>query len=154
MLGFTVDPTHHKHMRDPGAAAAGHGRLRTKADEQKLMELLKLVGIEYLVERWEAEAVGSGSGWDFVTQWEDVLSLGEQQRMGMARLFYHAPRFGVLDECTSAVSVEVEERLYEAAVSMGISCLTFSQRLALDQFHSQELKLGAANPNGWAREDL
>ena len=58
------------------------------------------------------------------------------------------------DECTSAVSVEVEEKLYETAAERGISCMTFSQRLALDQFHSQELKLGAATANGWSRNDL
>ena len=116
---------------------------------------------------------------------EDVLSLGEQQRMGMARLFYHNPKFGVLDECTSAVSVDVETQLYEAAAKRGISCLSalpptscvsaifyfaptyidgvgggavvasaFSQRLALDQFHAQELKLGESTPDGWTSNDL
>ena len=32
--------------------------------------------------------------------------------MGMARLFFQNPRFGVLDECTNATSVDIEEHLY------------------------------------------
>ena len=49
--------------------------------------------IDYLVER--------EGGWDSKVVWEDTLSLGEQQRLGMARLFYNKPKYGVLDECTS-----------------------------------------------------
>lgn len=41
---------------------------------------------------------------------------GEQQRMGMARLFFQNPKFGVLDECTNATSVDVEEHLYRHAL--------------------------------------
>ena len=81
-------------------------------------------------------------GWDAAVTWEDVLSLGEQQRMGIARLLYHGPKFGLLDECTSAVSVDAEEQLYKAAIDLGITCVTVSQRLTLPEFHAQERSHG------------
>ncbi len=49
---------------------------------------------------------------------------GEQQRLGMARLFFHCPRFGVLDECTNATSVDVEELLYQHAATLGITLVS------------------------------
>lgn len=56
-----------------------------------------MVDLEYLVER--------EGGLEAVVDWGSQLSLGEQQRLGMARLFYHKPRFAILDECTSGVTV-------------------------------------------------
>ena len=38
--------------------------------------------------------------------------------------------------------MDVEEKLYTAANERGIACITISQRLALTQFHTQELRLG------------
>ena len=82
-------------------------------------------------------------------RWEDVLSLGEQQRMGIARMLYHKPRFAVLDECTSAVSVDAEEELYRAAMTSGTTCLTVSQRMTLPKFHQHEIKVGVNEASGW-----
>lgn len=119
---------------------------RTPEVESKLLALLELVRVAYLVER----DYNGTSGWDAVQRWEDVLSLGEQQRIGCARLFYHCPQFAVLDECTSAVSIDVEEALYKAAHERKITSITISQRLALEEFHANELRLGdAQGKDGW-----
>lgn len=101
--------------------------------DTRLKAILENVKLLYLLER-------EGS-WDTNQNWEDILSLGEQQRLGMARLFFHKPKFGILDECTNATSVDVEEHLYRLAHEMGITVVTSSQRPALIPFHSRELRL-------------
>ncbi|XP_019415077.1 PREDICTED: ABC transporter D family member 1 [Lupinus angustifolius] len=102
--------------------------------DMHLQVILENVRLNYLLERDER-------GWDANTNWEDILSLGEQQRLGMARLFFHEPKFGILDECTNATSVDVEEHLYGVAKDMGITFVTSSQRPALIPYHSLELRL-------------
>jgi ABC-type uncharacterized transport system fused permease/ATPase subunit len=79
--------------------------------------------------------------------WGDELSLGEQQRLGMARLFYHRPLFAILDECTSAVTTDMEERFCAQVRAMGTSCVTISHRPALVAFHDTVLSLDGEG--GW-----
>lgn len=83
---------------------------------------------EYVMHRWLSS--------DWLS-----FAAGEQQRLGMARLFFHKPRFGVLDECTNATSVDVEEHLYQYAAQLGITLVTITQRLALVKYHDAELRL-------------
>ncbi len=73
--------------------------------------------------------------------------------MGMARLFFHKPRFGILDECTNATSVDVEESLYQHATSLGITLITISQRTALVKYHEHELRL-LDGQGGWELRKL
>lgn len=100
--------------------------------DDSLMALLGKVNLEYLV--------GREGGWDAVRDWADVLSGGEKQRVAMSRLFYHRPQFAILDECTSAVSIDVEGQMYRFARELGITLFTVSHRPSLVQFHEYLLR--------------
>eukprot|EP00808_Paulinella_micropora_P006840 g641.t1 len=113
-----------------------------RLSDQRLRLLLRMVELEYLLDMQAEE----------VTNWEDKLSLGETQRLAMARLFWHKPKYAILDECTSAVSLQMEARLFTTCRRMGITLITISHRPALQEYHNRMLILDGNG--GWSLEDL
>jgi ATP-binding cassette subfamily D (ALD) protein 3 len=101
----------------------------TDADLLKIMEEVDLA---YLCTR---------EGWEAVKEWVDILSGGEKQRLSMARIYYKKPKFAILDECTSAVSTDIEEHLYRRCQEIGTTLITVSHRMQLMKYHQYFLKL-------------
>jgi ABC-type uncharacterized transport system fused permease/ATPase subunit len=58
---------------------------------------------------------------DTVNNWDDLLSLGEQQRVSLIRLVLHKPSLAILDECTSAIDETQQESFYRLLRSMKIA---------------------------------
>jgi ATP-binding cassette, subfamily D (ALD), peroxisomal long-chain fatty acid import protein len=101
--------------------------------DNDLLGILKLLSLESLVTLYP-------EGWDAEAEWRDVLSGGLQQRVAMARLFYHRPRYAILDECTSSVTLETEKVMYDNAKALGITLMTVSHRRSLWKYHSHILQ--------------
>ncbi|XP_012940917.1 ATP-binding cassette sub-family D member 3 [Aplysia californica] len=108
-------------------------QLKKGVKDKELQEILSKVQLGHILDR--------EGGWDSVQDWMDVLSGGEKQRIAMARLFYHKPQFAILDECTSAVSVDVEGFMYQHSREVGITLFTVSHRKSLWKHHEYYLKM-------------
>ena len=63
--------------------------------------MLTAVGLPQLASRLDEEA-----------HWNRMLSLGEQQRLGLARALLHAPQYLFLDEATASLDEPSEAALY------------------------------------------
>ncbi|KAG9231892.1 ABC transporter transmembrane region 2-domain-containing protein [Amylocarpus encephaloides] len=122
-------------LRDQVIYPDGEIEMRDKNRRDiELKHILEEARLGYLPDR--------EGGWDTRKEWKDVLSGGEKQRMAIARLLYHEPRYAFIDEGTSAVSSDVEGLLYERCKEKGITLITISTRASLKRYHTFNLTLG------------
>lgn len=101
--------------------------------DHDLLDILRILDLDHLIDSFP-------EGWDAEAEWRDVLSGGLQQRVAMARLFYNRPKYAILDECTSSVTLEMEKVMYEHAKALGITLMTVSHRRSLWKYHSKILQ--------------
>lgn len=108
--------------------------LRAHVGDAEIYKCLELAHLNAVVDRLP-------NGLDTPLRWGDgVLSVGEMQRLALARVFYHSPMFAIMDECSSAIDVDVEAALMRACSERHITLLTIAHRRTLWSFHSHVLR--------------
>jgi len=83
------------------AAAIAYPALPDAFPRDRVTEVLGTVGLGGLADRLDEEA-----------HWGRMLSLGEQQRLAIARAILHAPDYLFLDEATASLDEPSETALY------------------------------------------
>merc|ERR1712060_651403 len=89
-----------------------------------------------------------------VRDWLVDLSPGQQQKMAFARLFYHKPSFVVLDECTNAMSADVEQKLYEHCSRLNLAIFSISHNTRMKNLHDFELHYHGDSEGSWTWSNL
>ncbi len=105
----------------------------SEVDDNELLRMLEFVNLPDLADRF--------GGLEAVLNWEKVLSIGEQQRLAIARVLVAKPRFAMLDEATSALDIGNEERLYKHLSETSTTLISVSHRSTLLKYHHQVLEL-------------
>ncbi|WP_082525153.1 ABC transporter ATP-binding protein/permease [Pseudorhodoferax sp. Leaf274] len=80
-------------------------------------------------------------GLDADRPWDKLLSMGEQQRLALARVLVHRPAVVVLDEATSALDAENESAIYARLRRSGACLISVAHRDAVRKFHTHHLEL-------------
>ncbi|MFZ4763587.1 MAG: ABC transporter ATP-binding protein/permease [Roseimicrobium sp.] len=88
-----------------------------KIGDAAILDALKLMDLEDMVER--------AGGLDEPQDWTEMLSLGAQQLLVVARLLISGERFAVLDRIATALNPDEMQRVIAALRSRGQSVLTF-----------------------------
>jgi len=75
--------------------------------------------------------------------WNRILSLGEQQRLGLARALLHGPQYLFLDEATASLDEASEARLYRLLAEKlpTTTVVSIGHRSTLEAFHQRHLML-------------
>jgi vitamin B12/bleomycin/antimicrobial peptide transport system ATP-binding/permease protein len=101
--------------------------------DRELKKVLQQVNLENLLTRVDS--------FDTEAPWENILSLGEQQRLAFARLLVTHPSFTILDEATSALDLKNEGNLYQQLQETKTTFISVGHRESLFKYHKWVLEL-------------
>ena len=101
--------------------------------DRELEHILQQVNLQHLLTRVD--------GFDTEVPWENILSLGEEQRLTFARLLITHPSFTILDEATSALDLDNEGNLYQQLQSTKTTFISVGHRESLFNYHQWVLEL-------------
>jgi putative ATP-binding cassette transporter len=113
-------------------AAVAYPAEPTAYTSQQMAEVITAVGLPALTARLDEDA-----------HWNRMLSLGEQQRLGLARALLHAPQYLFLDEATASLDEPSEAALYRL-IEEKLPATTFvsiGHRSTLEAFHQRNVAL-------------
>jgi vitamin B12/bleomycin/antimicrobial peptide transport system ATP-binding/permease protein len=98
----------------------------------RVSETLIAVGLPQLASRLDEEA-----------HWNRMLSLGEQQRLGLARALLHEPQYLFLDEATASLDEASEAALYKLLEKKlpRTTIISIGHRSTLEAFHQRKIVL-------------
>jgi putative ATP-binding cassette transporter len=98
----------------------------------QVRDVLIAVGLPQLASRLEEDA-----------HWNRILSLGEQQRLGLARALLHAPQYLFLDEATASLDEASEAALYRLLEERlpATTIVSIGHRSTLKAFHQRNVVL-------------
>ena len=125
---------------DRGTADSSSGNHSARWDNT-LCQLLHLLGLAHLLRRSDPGGVESSTvasltaGLDAVAPWERVLSGGEAQRIGLARVLLSGASIVVLDEATSALDEEWQTVYYSTLRDCGLSYVSVAHAPGVRDFH-------------------
>jgi putative ATP-binding cassette transporter len=96
----------------------------------QVRDALDSVGLPKLASRLGEEA-----------HWNRMLSLGEQQRLGLARALLHAPQYLFLDEATASLDEASEAALYRLIEEKlpATTIISIGHRSTLEAFHQRNV---------------
>lgn len=107
--------------------------------DEELRELLERVSLGPLPERC--------GGLDVELDFAKLLSVGEQQRLAIARALLHRPKYVVLDEATSALDEANEHAMYGLLRASHATLVSVAHHPELARYHQQLLEL--AGDGSW-----
>jgi putative ATP-binding cassette transporter len=112
-------------------------------DDAHLGEVLTAVGLPHLLARLDEEA-----------HWNRMLSLGEQQRLAVARALLYAPDYLLLDEATASLDEPAEALIYGVLQERlkGSAIISIGHRSTLGAFHRRRVEVVAEEPIHQARD--
>jgi putative ATP-binding cassette transporter len=116
----------------PLAAAVSYPASAGTFEDTRVAEAIAAVGLSELVPRLHEEE-----------HWNRMLSLGEQQRLAIARALLHAPDYLFLDEATASLDEAAEAALYRLLHDRlkGTTIISIGHRSTLGAFHGRRVEL-------------